>query len=345
MIEDWLKCGACMSLTSDLVALGWGARTWIKSPQDSGPTFYSPDFFLQEPFPWFYHEFHQVMTKRELVSLLKLSTPSQPTLPVWQEPNRFYFDEAFDELQRLFESGTLKKSVPYIVQQAKFHFDSSRLRVSLSALLDHPSEQKMHLYGWWKEEIGILGMTPEILFRKEADSVKTVACAGTQDSRLSTQEMLEDSKLRVEQQCVIDGIVEALSPFGSVLVGERAIHNFGRLCHFVTPIEVDLNVSLNFEEIVRALHPTQAVGASPRTAGEKWLRAFDQKVPRGRYGAPFGYCDEEHTLCCVAIRNLQWSGGSQALFAGCGVISQSQREEEWQELLLKLSVIKEFLCV
>ena len=343
-IKEWLKNGACISLEPDLVAIGFGKRFWTAKELLSRPCFYSPDFFLQDSTPWFYHEFHEVVRKKELLEAILKADPCKQFDDEWQLPSSSCFDEAFEELQTLFAKGTLKKGVPYIAIEAPFEFDCARLGAKLAALLGHLQGHKMHLYGWWEEKRGMIGLTPEILFRNKANRlIKTVACAGTQDSKFPIKKMLEDTKLALEQRCVVEGIAEALSCFGSVFVGEREVRDFGRLRHFVTPILVKLQVPVNFDEIVRRLHPTQAVGAYPKDVGDQWLKTFDQKLPRGRYGAPFGYRDSQnqHSFCVVAIRNLQWSANTQTIFAGCGIIEQSKREEEWQELQLKLSAIKE----
>ncbi len=341
MMEEWLKFGACLSLTPDLVAVGWGKRHWLKSRRSEGPSFYSPDFFLAESTPWFYHDHQAVMTKTELRKQLKDVLPGEP--PLWTSLPRALFEESFDALQPLLQQGKLKKAVLYAGQQAPFSFDISRMQASMKALLDRLSESAMHLYGWWGEEQGIMGLTPEILFQTAPGGiVKTMACAGTQETQLSLQAMLTDRKLQEEQQCVSDGIVASLSPFGRVKVGERTARDFGRLRHFVTPIELKVNEQLDFEELVAALHPTPAVGAAPQKAGETWLRAYQQKVPRGRYGAPFGYWDpaQQSALCCVAIRNVQWENHQQEILAGCGILASSQKEQEWNELVLKLNAIK-----
>jgi menaquinone-specific isochorismate synthase len=104
---------------------------------------------------------------------------------------------------------------------------------------------------------------------------------------------------------------------------------------------------MSFSEMVRRLHPTAALGVSPRSeAGERWLREADRGVNRRTFGAPFGLEREDHSaLALVAIRNLDWSGEHVRVGSGAGMLVESRVEREFEELREKREQVKALLGV
>ena len=84
------------------------------------------------------------------------------------------------------------------------------------------------------------------------------------------------------------------------------------------PIELTLYERFHFDELVRRLHPTPALGAFPFNEGKKWLEAFEMHTPRQFYGAPVGFHHPGLGLspCFVAIRNVQWNSSGMRIGAG-----------------------------
>jgi isochorismate synthase EntC len=99
---------------------------------------------------------------------------------------------------------------------------------------------------------------------------------------------------------------------------------------------------MSFAEMVRRLHPTAALGVSPRTpAGERWLREADRGVKRRTFGAPFGIEREDRSArAVVAIRNVQWNGERVRVGSGAGLLPESQLERELDELRQKRDQVK-----
>jgi menaquinone-specific isochorismate synthase len=112
----------------------------------------------------------------------------------------------------------------------------------------------------------------------------------------------------------------------------------------MTPLSAKFTKDISFDAIVKALHPTPALGALPRIPGQQWLQEQDVNLPRYRYGAPVAIQEaNKKTTCAVAIRNVQWDNNWMGLGAGCGVVLGSQFENEWNELQLKIASIKKTL--
>lgn len=346
-ITDFLKSGALMSCGKGSIAIAWGRRKWASSPELlPSPQFYFPDFFLHSQEPWFSCEHNRIISIREFLE--RLSTQTHPLPPIqWQIPYKELFQATFQELKVKFQQNELRKAVPFIFARGEGSMQNERLHTCLKSLVTYALRSPVFLYGFWDETEGMLGATPELLFEQETkgeNRVKTVACAGTKSAATSSAELLNDPKERAEHALVVEGIRESLSQLGEVSVGERRVAVLPTLKHLLTPIE--LKGRFVFSQLVRALHPTPALGAFPKEAGERWLRSYEQQITRKRFGAPVGCMTVEGSLYCyVGIRNIQWEKHNLFLGAGCGVVPESQCEKEWQEIELKLRAIREMLSL
>jgi menaquinone-specific isochorismate synthase len=239
--------------------------------------------------------------------------------------------------------------VPFFLESTAEQMTTHQLLSSLESLLRYALINPVYIYGFWDAHEGILGATPEKLFRLVNHSrLETMACAGTSDRQADSALFLRNSKELYEHRCVVQGIIHSLSPFGDVDVGELQLLKLSQMIHLVTPIQVALKMpSLSFEQLVRILHPTPALGTFPPQEEKQWLTDYQKKIDRQRFGAPVGYiCSKTHQCnCYVSIRNVQWSSQGMFLGAGCGIVPQSQIEAEWSEINLKLRAIKEMLAL
>ena len=306
--------------------------------------FYFPDFFLKNTKPWFVHEHSRVMPIQELVDLLGAHT-APPKSIQWQVTGEDVFSNSFQQLAEKFRSGELLKAVPYIFETARGKVDKPWLRQMLRSVLVKARIFPIHPYGFWNDTEGMLGGTPETLFKidKEGKRLKftTAACAGT-STKEQGELLLHDPKELHEHELVIKGMQESLQPFGTITREKSKVLSLSSLCHLVTPLSVDLKENAPFIKFVEALHPTPALGAFPRLQGHQWLQNYQIKLDRGRYGAPVGcsFPSKEEGRCYVAIRNLQWNEPEIRIGAGCGVVQQSRYEKEWKEIQLKTQSIK-----
>lgn len=344
-LSSFLRCGTLFSKSQTTLLVGYGPRTWLSEPEPL--SFYFPDFFLQNAKKWFVHEKMQEIQKGELFQALKIrSTAPQPTKRHWHNADEQRFYKTVEDLHYRFHKGELIKAVPYICQYSDDGLSKDQLAHILANLLDYSSKYPALLYGFWDEQSGLLGATPEILFRLNDNAqVETMACAGTRRCGPDQDLIAQDAKELYEHRLVVSDIVDSLSPYGCVSLGKQEVRPFNKLVHLVTPIYMQLKKATSFEEIVTAMHPTSALGAIPRAEGKKWLAHYADYQPRGRYGAPVGFVKGKTGACAVAIRNMQWQNNRISLYAGCGVVPDSTAEKEWCEIQLKLQSIKDLLAL
>lgn len=348
--SDWMASGTVMSCSQGRLLIGWGKRKWHQSqPSIRGQTaFYFPDFFLSDKTPWFEHEHTQEITLEDLLQYLSQDAFEGSRILHWNNPYQNLFNATFAELQLKFAANEIDKAVPFVFESSSTQMNSDKLIYSIKSCLMYAQNYPAFVYGFWDEKQGILGVTPELLFRFEkGNTLETIAVAGTSGLRDNMEELLNDPKEGHEHELVVQGIRESLMQFGQVAIGERNLLRLPKVTHLATPISVHLEEAPDFEKTVRALHPTPALGASPRKQGMLWLADYQRKIDRRRFGAPAGYVNSKtNEACCyVAIRNAQWDTDAICIGAGCGVVPASQQDLEWAEINLKLQAIKEILTL
>lgn len=197
-----------------------------------------------------------------------------------------------------------------------------------------------------------LGASPERLVRVR-DGVANVDClAGTasrgdtsdRDAELASLLLSSEKNLR-EHRVVLEWISDALADC-TVEIRHAATPQLLRLAnvqHLHTPIEAHLRDGVTMLDVVRRLHPTPAVAGTPRDDVVPLIRQRE-KMDRGWYagcvGVLSGNGDGE---MCVAIRSALIQGHHAILYAGAGIMGDSEPDAEWDETALKLRPMQEAL--
>ncbi|MBN3731886.1 isochorismate synthase, partial [Burkholderia sp. Tr-20390] len=159
------------------------------------------------------------------------------------------------------------------------------------------------------------------------------------DDRALGAALMDSAKERLEHALVVDAIRAALAPLSRTLdVPEQpSLHRLPRLQHLSTPIRATLKADATLLQVVAALHPTPAVAGHPRAEALDHIRAHEG-FDRGWYAAPVGWIDAHgNGDFIVALRSALVDGGACRLFAGCGIVADSEPANEYQETELKLS--------
>jgi menaquinone-specific isochorismate synthase len=187
------------------------------------------------------------------------------------------------------------------------------------------------------------GATPERLVSVRGRTVETGALAGTtgrgetpaEDEWLA-RELMESEKNRHEHDLVAETIREQLSPFAaSVATGERRIRRLATVQHLWTPITAELDRDYHVLDLVEALHPTPAVGGLPPEDALATIRETEP-FDRGWYAAPIGWIDAAgYGSFAVALRSAVAADRRVTLFAGVGIVADSDPDREWDEVQLK----------
>ena len=187
------------------------------------------------------------------------------------------------------------------------------------------------------------GATPERLVSLRGRTVETDALAGTtgrgetpEEDEWLARELLDDDKNVHEHDLVADTVREQLEPFAaSIAAGERRVRRLATVQHLHTPITAELRDDRHVLDLVEALHPTPAVGGLPPDRALETIRETEP-FDRGWYAAPVGWIDAAgNGAFAVAIRSAVATPRRATLFAGVGLVADSDPDREWDEIQLK----------
>ena len=96
-------------------------------------------------------------------------------------------------------------------------------------------------------------------------------------------------------------------------------------------------------ELVAALHPSAAVGGTPTSVATE-LIAEIEGMERGRYAGPVGWMDADGDgEWGIALRSATISGNTVRLYAGCGIVADSDPEAELAETQGKFVPVRDSL--
>lgn len=202
-----------------------------------------------------------------------------------------------------------------------------------------------------------LGATPERLIARRGLVIDTEALAGSISNDNGTNEevstasggrgldgaarrlracaerLLHSSKDQLEHALVVQHIVERLKPLSTSLSwnDQPGIRELGDVLHLRTPIRGELRQEVHILRLVELLHPTPAVGGVPAPEALRWI-ADREAVARGWYAGPIGWFDRSGDgEFAVALRSTLLRGQTAYLYAGAGVVQDSDPVLEYQE--------------
>ena len=197
-----------------------------------------------------------------------------------------------------------------------------------------------------------LGASPERLVSLRGGRVEAWAVAGTarRDASASVEralarELLASPKERAEHAFVVGAIETALRELCShvELPDAPELLGTGTVQHLYTPVRARSDGSRHVLELVARLHPTPALGGTPREAALDLIRGYES-FDRGWYAGPLGWFDPAGGgEFWVALRCGLARGRGVELFAGSGLVAQSDPDREAAETALKLRSLWEAL--
>jgi len=190
-----------------------------------------------------------------------------------------------------------------------------------------------------------LGATPERLVDVHDGVASTMALAATirrgatpdEDAHLA-RALLASAKERTEHAIVASALRQAFDDVCTRVVAdaEPRIERLPNLQHLLTSIRGQLAPGRTVLDVVARLHPTPAVGGAPRGPALDLLRRCES-LDRGWYAGALGWLnragDGEFS---VGIRSALVHGTEATLFAGCGIVADSDAAAEYAESTWKL---------
>ncbi len=191
---------------------------------------------------------------------------------------------------------------------------------------------------------GLVGATPELLIRRTGSAVYSLVLAGTRprggteaaDLALG-ESLLASAKDREEHQYAVADVRTALRPLCASLDidPEPSLLRLANVQHLGTEVHGRLaapdEASHSALALAAALHPTAAICGTPAELAMEVIRDLEH-MDRGRYSGPVGWVDGRgNGEWGIALRCGLVAGRNAKLFAGCGIVAESDPPAEVAE--------------
>lgn len=196
---------------------------------------------------------------------------------------------------------------------------------------------------------GLVGASPELLVRRLGRHAESLVLAGTvarggdaaEDAALES-ELLASSKNAIEHRIAADSVREVFASVAADTVSDGAPHllRLANVTHLATHVEAWLGAEPpSALELAARLHPTAAVGGMPRDEALAMITDLEA-APRGRYAGPVGWMDGRGDgEFAIALRCAQLSGDTARLWAGAGIVAESDPDAEVAETAAKFDAV------
>lgn len=187
--------------------------------------------------------------------------------------------------------------------------------------------------------------TPELLLDSCDGKCRTVALAGTMDYAGEANPAWSEKNIR-EQAVVTRYIDRVVSQFcvGSPIVEGPKTVRAGGLVHLRTDFAFCLRDDASIGALVARLSPTPAVCGMPKEEAKDFIIATEARQ-RSYYS---GYCGPVsaggNASLYVSLRCMQLCRGCATLYAGGGLLADSEEESEWRETELKMRTMADLLA-
>lgn len=258
-----------------------------------------------------------------------------------KEINPAEWKQAVTNLVQRLNEGTLKKTV--LARELRLYFDKD---VSIEMVLEHLLGEQRDSFIFAFETGGdcFIGASPERLIKKTGSTFLSTCLAGStgrgksqaEDEELG-QALLNDSKNLKEHQYVVEMIRDAMESVCETveIPNHPKLLTIRDIQHLYTPVRGISDKNTSILKLVEKLHPTPALGGLPKQEAVKMIREIEE-LDRGFYAGPIGWMDyKENGEFAVAIRSALIQGNEASLFAGCGIVKDSNAESEYLETNIK----------
>ncbi len=203
------------------------------------------------------------------------------------------------------------------------------------------------IFSYQSDHQTFLTASPERLLSLNNRHISSDAIGGTIDpcSKLNSRFNNDKEKLLNEHAIIAEDIYNRLDPYCNELQMPlnpiyKKLHN---MYHLETPISGQLRAQENIFDVIAALHPTPAIAGHPAQKAQRWL-IQNECYNRGWYTGAFGWISgTDRGELSVFLRCALINKNVLQLFAGAGLVAESDAEQEWQETELKMNTILDML--
>ena len=197
----------------------------------------------------------------------------------------------------------------------------------------------------------VVGASPELLLRVEADRLTTHPIAGTRprgetpadDQRLA-EALQRDPKERAEHVMLVDlgrNDLGRVARPGTVTVAKyMEVERYSHVLHLVSHVEARLRPDLDALDALRSVFPAGTLSGAPKVRAMQLIAAAENER-RGLYGGAVGYLGYDGNLdTAITIRSAVLERGQAHIHTGAGIVAGSVPEREFEETELKAAALR-----
>jgi len=294
----------------------------------------------------------------EIKNLLKvLSTPPDSETVIL--PN----EEELSEPE--FESNMTREDYMKIVERAKEYIvegDIFQVVLSQRFRMDYQGDPfevyrslrrvnpSPYLFYLDFESFQIAGSSPEILVKREEDTLTLRPIAGTrrrgkdapEDQELA-DELLADPKETAEHMMLVDlgrNDLGRVCQFGSVKPTRfKFIEHYSHVMHIVTNLEGKMAEGMDNGKILHSSFPAGTLSGAPKVRAMEIIDELEVSK-RGFYGGAVVNLDFNGNFdSCIGIRTVLLKEGSAYIQAGAGIVADSVPATEYEECINKAKAL------
>ena len=208
---------------------------------------------------------------------------------------------------------------------------------------------------WTYQVDGLVGASPEMLIRREGGLATSRVLAGTirrnggeeLDLKLA-HALARSGKNLVEHELAVDSVAHALEPFCSGMNVPDApyVLELPNVLHLASDVTAVAHPEVSVLRLAGELHPSAAVCGTPTPVARAVIAELEH-LDRGRYSGPVGWLDSAGdgefaiALRCGLIDPVD--PRRITIYAGCGIVAESDPAEEFAETEAKLLPMLEAL--
>ncbi|WP_374555243.1 anthranilate synthase component I [Aquitalea pelogenes] len=267
---------------------------------------------------------------------IPLSLPSQISKAV-SEYGQEEFKQAVEKCKRYIVDGDIMQVV--LAQRMQMPYADSPLTLYRALRSLNPSP---YMFFYHFDDFHVVGSSPEILVRREQETVTVRPIAGTrvrgknrEEDEALAEELLADPKEIAEHVMLMDlgrNDVGRVANTGSVNITDNmVIERYSHVMHIVSSVEGSVKPDVSNIDILKATFPAGTLSGAPKVRAMEIIDEFEP-TKRGVYGGAVGYLGFNGDMdLAIAIRTAVIKNKMLYVQSGAGIVADSVPESEWQE--------------
>ena len=267
-----------------------------------------------------------------------------------EERSRYEFDsnmepERFHQMVEQAREYILAGDIFQVVLSQRFHTTTELPPYAIYRALRHINPSP-YLFYLKLGDLVQIGSSPEILVRKEGNSVELRPIAGTrprgrdpEEDLVLEKELLADPKERAEHLMLVDlgrNDVGRIAQGGTVEVRDLlVIERYSHVMHIVSGVHGIIDDGKDMFDVVEACFPAGTVSGAPKIRAMEIIEELEPGR-RGPYAGAVGYFGFSGNMdFCITIRTFIIKGSDVWIQAGAGIVADSDPHCEFEETINK----------